>query len=323
MAREYLAHNPENYTPDKFMRPATGVIGDELKYLSSQLRNALEGGWRIDRGNLLVGTELEIIFFSQDGDPELLWKEFEDSRKNPNYTGNHRAKVKRIERFAKTLQRDYPDDFYHCSRDSRLLIEFRTAPQTLEAYFDNISWLADKIRKLSKKEGLLPVVHSQHIHLSCKSHNAVPRRKSKYKFIDSKNFEGEYIDYSFTRILPLVILPEEYEDDDNNFPRVVETSFADDDSPAHPEFRLLSSEYANDHILNLTLCLRSLYASLMNRSYATDIQPEPLYYKAVREMLHDEELVNFFGQSTLSALCRIVRQYPAVSRREKTIDEIK
>ncbi|HCQ31202.1 TPA: hypothetical protein DIU27_02350 [Candidatus Collierbacteria bacterium] len=316
------------------MRPATGVVSEELKYLSNQLRNALEGGWRADKDSLQIGTELEIMFFSPDSDPGLILKQYERMEKrdwdldwetfirrtrNPNYTTDHRRKVLRVANFAKALQKKYPNEFYPCTRDSKLMIEFRTAPQNLEAHYDNVCWLADSIRKVAQKENLLPVIKSQHIHLSCKTHNLKLGEKRAYKYIDSERFKNDFINESFTRILPFVMLPEEYDGDDDHI--VVQRNHAGELN--HPEFRLLSSEYANDHILNLALCLRSLYASLMNETYATDVVPEPTYFKALQRMQHDEELINFFGESTLSKLCKIVKQYPAVSRREKTISEVK
>ncbi len=344
MSKEYLQYNPANFKPENLMRPPTGIVSDELMYLCNQLRNAIEGGLRVDKDTLKIGTELEILFFDKNADPgklekvsnkeiqrqnrhsydELSTKEEDEIRRlnNPNYTSGHRAKVLKVANFAEKLEEMYPDDFYECTRDSKLLIEFRTAPRNLEAHLENVSWLADAIRAKASKLGLLPVVHSQHIHLSCNSHNIRLNTKGRYKFINSENFNGGYIDRTFTRILPLVMLPEEYEEDDR-LPHVVRENNAGEDRANHPEFRQLSSEYAHDHVLNLTLCLRSLYASLRNPDYATDTLPDGKYLKAVKEMSTDEELALFFGDSTLAKICKVAKQYPAVSRRDKTINEVK
>ncbi len=339
MSKEYLGHNPANFTPENFMRPATGVVEKELVYLSSQLRNAIEGSLRIDKGALLIGTELEVLFLSNQADPGKLERRYENrisrysylnsddkdeirAENNPNYSEDHRSKVLRIADFAKSLDKKYPEDYYNCTRDSKLLIEFRTAPQNLEDYYDNISWLADEIRKKAKNNGLLPVLHSQHLHLSCNSHSLRPYPKSKFQMFRESILGNRFIDSTFTRVLPMVMLPEEYERSEDVPSDIVIENTGEKTHEVHPEFRLLSSEYAFDNILNLTLCLRAFYSAYKNKDYATDTLPDTNFIKAVREMSKDKELGLFFGESTLAEICRIVKQYPSVSRRIKTINEV-
>jgi hypothetical protein len=167
-------------------------------------------------------------------------------------------------------------------------------------------------------------VNSQHLHISV--NRKIPNPGAIFqKYKTSANYNEDIVIASFNKVLPLVLLPEEYEKDDYSEAFEVWTKGDGDTVPKHPEFKLLSSEYACDPILNLSLSLRAFYASLIDPEYVSSktssLKNE--YELEVLDMAKDPELVIFFGESTLKTLAGIISQYPDVSRREITVDQIK
>lgn len=320
---EYRRYNPINFDPQNFMRPRTNVVWPELKYLNRHLASLIEGTMRVDQGSLLIGTEFEVLFFDANSDPFKTWNRFYESEQNPNYQRGHLDKVERIAELASKLDNRHSDMFEKCADESNLMIEFRTTPQNIKGYYDSVSYFANWLRRLSKKYGVLPVTHSQHLHISSnrKGFPSIDKDRKNGRLILCGNFDAEIIDVAFSRILPLVLLPEEY-DHCIWIPPASHTKGPDWDH-VHPEFRLLSSEYMNDPVLNLTVSLRALYASMYNPEVVTKTRKFRTYREAVRGMEKDQELASFFGPATLATLSNIASQYPAVSRRIISLNEVK
>jgi len=319
---EYIGYNPANYTPENFMRPKTAVVWSELSYLNDQMRHLIEGTMRVDRGSLLVGSEFEVFLFDGNSDPNETWQKYDDGRRNPNYQKAHKNKVQKIARLASDLDSRESSRFLECTRESALLLEMRTTPQNVEGYVDTVSYLADWLRHQARENEVMPVVHSQHIHISSNRRgfpSLDPRRRYD-RYLLSQDFDEEVVNAAFSRVLPLMLLPEEYDGDDS-VPSASATK-GSDIKTMHPEFRLLSSEYMNDPILNLNVSLRAMYASMYNPAMVTDMDLFETHQEAVEYMRQDQELAAFFGQGTLTTLSNIAGQYPAVSRRDITIDEV-
>jgi hypothetical protein len=76
MSQEYnfISFNPANIYPDLFLRPPTEVVSPEVQYIALKVAEKLT---KKKKGDLRVGTELEVLFFSPDTDPA-------ESRKLPD-----------------------------------------------------------------------------------------------------------------------------------------------------------------------------------------------------------------------------------------------
>jgi hypothetical protein len=328
MSKEYQPHNPENFTPDQFMQAPTRDAWPELTNINRQLAQAIEGIWRQDKNTLLIGTELEVLFFKKDVDPFKANRRYwagSDSKLNPNYKQDHRKTVRDLSREADGLRYEYPENFWKCNRESILLIEFRTAPAPLQNHVDNVTFLADWIRNKSAEHQILPVLHSQHIHMSLNRKTFEIGKDTRiHHQIRCSQFSDFTVESAFSRVLPLVILPEEYDKKTYDLSWAAHKKGGRGNVCEHPEFRLLSSEYANDHILNLTLSLRCMYAMLINPEFVSHRKfIEESYTDEVTQMAKNPELINFFGGSTLEKLSQVIAQYPAVSRREIRARDIK
>lgn len=314
---EYIKYNPANYSPEHFLLPKTAVLWPELKYLNNKLVTAVEGSMRMDKRSMLIGSEFEVMFFDENyNPPKNRWDRYQnDKRRNPNYSSNHKERVtelaKSASRFGVSGNR-----FQECTKEGSLLLEFRTAPQTYNKYLSTVSYLRDWIHEKSTNGGLLPIVYSQHTHITS-------NRTTRFHLMgrdEPLNVDADegVIQDAFSRVTPLVLLPEEYEESRTNPPAVIGRN-----GHSHPEFRMLSSEYACDPVLNLTLVLRAFYASMYNPDFVTGRRSIPRdFCDAVTAFSEDQEMEEFFGTSTVSTLAQIVSQYPLVSTGAITVDQI-
>lgn len=323
MSAEVKKYNPVNFSPENLFRPPTSSTHGELSYLIDQLSHVLEGTGRIKERRLLVGTELEMFFFSPDEDPTEAYHVYGESTRNPNYTSEHHAKIELLQKFGNDLKRNSPSEFMDVESIGKIGLEYHTAPQQVDKHLETMERFAELIRKKSKTLNVLPVVHSQHIHISMRNN---PIRKMLSRAIETDGIipEEDTVKRAFSRVNPLVLLPEEWDDRycDPHYIKNDGIKSLIDHSLDHPEFRKLSSEYANDPVLNLLLSLRAMYAGCLDQSSVSEVELLKTYKGAVTKMGQDSELAGFFGQSTLSALTRIVSQYPAVSKREININQV-
>ena len=299
------------------MHPKTEQFWGELRYINRNLRELIEGTMRCDRRSLLLGSEFEIFFFDGASDPAKMWDRYGGDGKNPNYTEKHRTKILEIARWASHLG-ILQKRFWDCTKESDLLIEFRTSPQKPDKYWESIRFLGDRIRQKSKDLGVMPVIHSQHTHVTSNRHGfpSIDPARRHEKYILSKDFDLDVLNAAFSRILPLVMLPEELDDG------IPDAAVIDRHDSTHPEFRLLSSEYMWDPVLNLTVTLRAMYASLYNPNFVSEADTVDNYEKATRNFSRDTEMRDFFGDSLTDGLSQVISQYPAVSKRQISIDDV-
>ncbi len=326
MLIDTIKYNPPNITPDHLFCPPTSCTHGELDYLVRQLGRALEGEGLPTSRRLLVGTELEIFFFSPGADPAEapsgLWGS------NPNYSIGHKSKTTNLIGFAKQLWEVRPSEFLEASAIGRVGIEFRTAPQSVDQHLETMSRFGDLLRAECRKQIVSPVVHSQHLHISLREEPSVcvsAENKGAVKgIIPAENI----VRATFSRITPMMLLPEEWGIGRLMNPVYIKTKVLTNGGIGrldHPEFRLLSSEYACDLLLNLAVSLRAMYYGFVDPSASLpNVKNDKIGFEgAVRRMAKDEELRSFFGESTLTKLCNIIRQYPDVSRRAITVDQVK
>jgi hypothetical protein len=323
---EYIKYNPLNYRPDLFMRPPTECVQNDIRYLIREMEEKARIVFEKKHAEILVGTELEVLFFSPRVDPVVAEREL-PNHLNPNYDDEHLLKLNEIEAWANTLMEKHPSQFLESDRMSRIFMEFRTMPQTCAKYLDTVDLFRTELGKKTRELNILPVVHSQHIHLSVTgtTNNRFGVREDFLAPIFKKYYHWEpSSDYAFIRLLPLVLLPEEWEDR-NAYSCGAEQALDCINSERTMEARKLSSEYANDYVLNLLLSLKML-ASVndprCNTGFPVIIGPDS-YKSAARKMSEYKDLRKFFGESVITKLSSITEQYPAVSRRKITIEEVK
>lgn len=308
---EYTKYNPENYSPSSIFRPQTGVVEPEVLYLSRSLKKSLEGGL-LRRRILRVGAEFEILIFDPDFDPAN--EDKVEKENNPNYSPKHIKKVKHLLEDMQNLATKDKSMYLQPTKLGCLLIEARTAPQTVENHIETVDRLRDILREKCTEYNVMPVVHSQHLHCSLRAN----------RLSDNVTYDDDVIRSAFSSVNPLVLLPEEWDS--------VETSCAKSKSATdsitgkritHPEIRKLSSEYAHDPFLNLLLSLRALYAACVHPKLVEHCSNfGKTYLEGVELMSQNKQLSKFFGDSTLQTLCSIVAQYPEISRRETNVNEL-
>lgn len=322
---EYLKYNPANLQPENFLHPPTETVEDEIQYLARQLADILEGKpyhQGVEARTLLIGTELEVLFFSPDRDP--LAARVLPREDNPNYQYDHFSKITTLKNWAENL-RYRRKKIAKCTSIGTLGIEFRTRPLGLSGYLEATNQLRDLIQTRSKRLGVLPVVYSQHIHISlCQgATNFIHEIAGSYRDEGDHVKYRKQIDRIFAPVLPLVLLPEEFCVTPRGVTWVKGTSsVGSNEDPVRTEFRMLSSEWACDPSLNVTLSLRALDQAI-HQEKLTNLSINPTDYReAVRVMRKDPELIKFFGASTLNTLANIVNRYPEVSRRKITVNDI-
>ncbi len=312
---EFVKYNPPNIQPENFLQPPTREISD-IWYLVQQYSELLEHKklWS-PKKQLLVGTELEVLFFSRNIDPAV------SAILNPNYSPKHLQTVKRLTKKASALGK-HPFMF-KANQFGRLGIEYRTEPLPVKDYLEAILRLQEHISHRSKKEGVLPVVHSQHIHLSltCGASNEILRLERNER--REKLFRAKIVQI-FGKLNSLVLLPEEWSERRLGFPFTFNGHPSSKLNQHRIEVRRLSSEYACDSNLNLLISLFALYKGLHNKNPSNYRASNDYrtYEEAMEDMEEDKELRDFFGASTLTSLVKIVSQYPSISRREKTLKDI-
>lgn len=309
--REFAKYNPANMAPELLLTPPTRIVDEESRYLAKQVAQdiCLKGQ------KLRLGTELEIIFFSPDADP-LTYPQY--NSKNPNYQSGHQAKMRQLKEWA--VARRNRTEGPH-TEQSRLCIEFRTRPADITNYFRRVDRLRDDIQAQSRQLAVLPVVHSQHIHISVLDENkSNPLERFGYGVIDDATQQ------SFSHVLPLVLLPEEIDTDRYRLPVRTNGQTQKVKNPHRLEFRMLSSEWACDPSLNAALSLRGFLECLEQEKDRRKVHPSTsypgCYASAVAAMAADADLKTFFGEAALEKICGVVQHYPRVSIREILVKDI-
>jgi hypothetical protein len=337
-----LKYNRPNYTPDLLFRPPTSVVHGELEYLARNAASALEGNCATPKARILrIGSEWEMIFFNPEIDPIVAKEKYPNHNyrarnyNNPNYSEGHMLKLEAIADDYGTMCLKYPDMFDDLTYYGKphLFFEFRTQPLPIGKYLQATDRFRDKITNLSFQLGVMPVVHSQHIHISLQAKcgdvsrgfdNSDGEKKGAYRSIYP---EDDDLRGTFRMTHPLMLLPEEwcYNCNDNGF-------YQTDDGKRyrstaltlpHIEFRALSSEYAHDPLLNLVVSLRAMLTGIEGGARMSLFENSNDFQKAVRGMISLPELRKFFSLSTLNQLTDIVYQYPDVSMRKITIGQVK
>ncbi len=318
---EYLKYNPGNFSPEKFLRPPTVKAWPELDYLSRSLEKDLRGFGIFERKNSLkIGSEFEILLLSKDTIPS----DTVDHDDNPNYSLEHLTEVRKMFYDSETFSLGNSDSFWDKGEKiGRLSYEYRISPQNVSGYHKAVDMLRVFVSESAKKYNILPIVLSQHIHLSL-SKIGVFGGGNRFECKDPK-FHIETRD-AFSHVLSFVLLPEEYFGADIQEFNFIRTKRHKSDIGSswhsHPEYRLLSSEYACDPTLNLTLALRALDLSINKLDKNLRCQPKQDYTEEVQRASNDPCLKSFFGNSTLQQLCAITIQYPHVSSGKITIDQL-
>lgn len=317
---EYKQYNPANITPDRFFRPPTARTHGELKYLIGQLNQALEGRF-LSSKRLLVGAEFEVHFFNPDSDPYMCFGM--SSNQNPNYSTDHSRKLLEIGELAANMHNNRPSEFLSSDKIGRVTYEFRTAPQQVDDHLKTLEVFGDLLRNKASELRVHPVVYSQHIHLSLTNNPLL-----QFALFDRRGIIPRYswVDAAFSKVTPMAILPEEWKDRENPPIMIKHDGIISGRSTSgldHTEFRMLSSEYAHDPILNLLLTLRALHESCGQKKEIGKTHYPNDFLQSVIQMEEDRELIEFFGGSTLSAIASILKQYPKVSERKMTIDEVR
>ncbi len=324
MPAEIKKYNPRNFTPEHLFRPATSVIHSELVYLIGQLTKALEKEGRENGRQLLIGSELEIFFFNSDIDPIDAKEKYGVSERNPNYGKKHLEKMGKIRKFATRMTSKNPVDFMKADKFGRIFFEFRTTPQNSSDYLRTVEEFGELLRKKCKKLDILPVVHPQHIHVSL-------TKKARRSSQPSSRAWGilpdaRVVKNAISTMNPLLLLPEEWKEHQSSDPVFLQNDgirLKGNLDLEHSEFCRLSSEYAHDPILNLLVSLRAMYIGCIDTSLVSTGSYFDTYEAGVVAMENNSGLKHFLGASTLATLAKIAGQYPAVSRREKTIDQVR
>lgn len=314
MSIEAVKYNPANIKPENLFNPPTVRAQSELIYLAKQLGSAMEGKGHINKRILLIGTEFEMFFFSPDIDPREARHMPEEL--NPNYQPPHKAKIDELKLFFEKLHISKPSAFLGADK-WRISFEARTAPQTLNDHLESLEVLGNELRRETQRLNILPVVYSQHIHMSLRP-NPIRIFGSSPETSNSLEPDNSIVRKAFSEVEPLMLLPEEWGSRGTS-PSGSKTK----NGVKHPEFRLLSSEYANDPVLNLLVSLRAMYAGCIDNTFVTGSTNSYDYVNSVEIMRGNASLTTFFGESTLNALADIAKQYPDVSKRLITIDQVK
>ncbi|MEK9200433.1 MAG: hypothetical protein AAB909_00500, partial [Patescibacteria group bacterium] len=196
MVDQYKPYNPENMSPQVFLQPPTKVVQLEADYLATQVAKSLAGaqtGGGIKR-RLGVGTELEVYFFSPEVDP--VTAKAGPAHKNPNYGESHSKKVAKIRSWAEELAIKKGGSNTDLGR---IGIEFRTSPKMdVVGYHSDINTIRDGVGDISQSLGVLPIVHSQHIHISLLRekgnivYRGMNRRTYDFKELAKQRFEEVY-----------------------------------------------------------------------------------------------------------------------------------
>lgn len=309
---EFHKYNPANMAPELLLEPPTQAVAAETRYLSLQLAKEICA----TSEKLRLGTELEIIFFSPDADPLVAYQR--PNSKNPNYQIPHQDKMRELEKWANN-RRSLAEGPH--TKQSRLCVEFRTRPADIRNYFSRVNTLRDAIQTECRQLEVLPVVHSQHIHVSILDKDGVnPVEKAPYRSLEYATQKD------FRQVLPLILLPEEIYQHWSLSPVNIKGQRQNRRDLSRLEFRKLSSEWACDPSLNALLSLRALKECLVGWEKENwgdkPKEYDGCFAAAAAAMRVDSQLKHFFGEATLETICDIVQHYPRVSTREITVADI-
>lgn len=305
---EYIKYNPANFAPDYLFCPPTMVTHEKLIPPLKEIGEELETGKPGLERNLLIGTELEIMFFDPDTRPSKV----KDYHVRNQYIPRdaHLKKIARLGFFSMLNRIKNSKEFMATSKIGQVTFEFRTHPQSISDHLMTLSRLRDCLVRESTKLEILPIVYSQHLHVSLLE-NGLPQTPSRF---DLQDF--------FSQFSPLVLLPEEWEQSQTTRPAKSRDygRYKRLRNLEHVEFRKLSSEYAHDPILNLLLSIYAFSSCLGYRHY-TPVWYES-YAEAAVQLKRSPHLKNVIGQSTLNQLSKIIKQYPKVSTGDISVDQV-
>lgn len=317
--------NPANIGPERFLlSPTEEIVGEEVAYLAKNVEKSVisKGPFR-GKKKLELGPEFEVVFFTPTVDPHEVAGRYPS--KNPNYNKNrHGKKMENI--LAESQEFVSANQGLFWKKDpvesmGRVMLEYRLAPFGLREYLDAIKRFRDHVVKIGKQFGVLPVVFSQHLHITLfdGATNILADIHDYRRRDDRTEIYRANVHKVFQEAAPLVQLPEEFNTGVRPYRH---QTWKHPDIPAHDEFRLLSSEYACDPGLNALICLMALRYGL-NHKRMPHLSPlTDNFEQEVGELATRQTLLGFMGQSLLSTLAQIVSQYPDVSRRKITVPEL-
>ena len=269
---EVRKYQPDNITPDEFMRPPTEPVDRKLKEIALHLEgniNALAAKvaekYNKNKPVLKVGTELELLLFSSQFDPAIHRSESNSpDRPNPNYHDSHQDQVAALgehmqsqQGLAGILQKEEPVDY------ERLFLELRTKPVDVAGYISQMEKTRDYISAQAHKRGIHPVLHSQHIHLSLCNEPSV---SNILWDIPVRSAVQRGILDTYRRAYALLNLPEEvakpHNPAVNGNTAVKLNGMGTPSDPLRYEGRLNTSEYMFDPFMNLVINLIGVYRGL-------------------------------------------------------------
>lgn len=291
MKREY---RQENIQLRDFWRPPTEAEHETISELMLNLEQQINAEANLlaaahhppfpEGVRLRIGTEVELHVFDKAFDPrhhhpEDRWKgegvwmdgytRLPAHADNPNYTPQHRDALNTLAQrmrlpltqggCAELLQEHEPVNH------ETVFLELRTRPADVNGYTEQLEGLGPWLRHTAGDLGLLPVVHSQHLHVSLTDASGVHNllREPAVRASVAKGIVDMY-----RRAYALLRLPEEV-----RAPELGEIGYSyagavrrnggyTPDNPLRLEARLASSEYLFDPYLTLYLHLLGILRGL-------------------------------------------------------------
>ena len=313
-------YNPSNTLPEYFLRPPTSFLQDEfIEAAGNATADLNEHGCKIPlivskrRVSLLIGTELEVYFFPRNVDPTEPQSSFQESS---CYKDKHLRKVEAVS-YDSRLHSLIPG-ISDVEKISRLGIEFRTPPGDLGRYIDCIENIRNALSRRCNDDGLNPVVHSQHIHISVFSNSK--------NLIDSSRAKPKNLKNELDRTAITQLLPEEFYEINSRPARYNGSTNILNRNPVRLEIRRLSSEYACDPFMNVLTALAGTKLYLEGNSFREYTELEtPENFSHGLDLFRNSEhvLTNYLGTETQRRLADVISVYPMISSRSINLDRVK
>lgn len=317
----YKKFNPPNLTPNHFLAPPTDILCAAFtkgvrKVTDEIIENTRRPWTTFGKTQCLFGTELEILFFPPDFDPE---NNDRNCHQNPCYGDDHLDKVR--ETCADINNGSLLPNITDADRISRIGIEIRTPPGELADYYTHIEIVRTKLAERCQIDNVRPVVHSQHLHVSV--------FRGWKNLIESRNDDEDYrcTQAEFNNTSPTQLLPEEFAYGIHARPFQFKGSKDDGQSadPLRLEFRRLSSEFACDTHLNLLITLLGTHHFLKtSESHLSGFSKTPSSFEDGLEAMKTRQhtLRSVLGEEINQKLLHILGYYSDVSTRLITLDEV-
>lgn len=347
IVKEVVKYSAENTGIEYFMRPPTESLGADLMDACTLIEQKINKvGERVAytlasteiKPNLSIGSEIELLLFSQDFDPSIhRYGNADDEKVNPNYSRKHLKAVREIMGgIHKTTRKGGIADVLYAECPTlvrRIFAEVRTRPSDVLGYSTAMSSLQSYFQR---RGGMTrPVVHSQHFHCSLTSASGFNLLCSDRVVLAIKK---GIID-SYQRFLPLVMLPEEVEEENQKSVGLdsgvrLRGSLYGHGYPRRIEGRLSSSEYMFDPYVNLLVHLIGVARGLEHTFSITDIDADrklqfsddyDVYYfttganitnyqDEIGRMMNDPVLPQFLNRDLIQKLAEKAQLYWDISK---------